>query len=98
MLMAADKADLTCESSYNVTPFSFSPKELFGLIKSGLPDSTFEYKPDFRQQIADTWPDIIDDKLARIDWKWKPEYNLNQMIDDMIMHLKKKYSTSKSLI
>jgi nucleoside-diphosphate-sugar epimerase len=98
MLMAARRENLSCDSSYNVTAFSFSPKELFGKIKMKMPKATFEYDPDYRQNIADKWPNIIDDSLSREDWNWKPSYNMDQMIDDMIAKLKKKYSTHKSLI
>ena len=68
---------------------SFSPKEIADEIKKHMPDFTIDYEPDSRQQIADSWPKSIDDCLARNDWGWKPEYDLDMMTVDMLNNLKK---------
>ena len=66
---------------------SFSPAEIALEIKKHYPDFACTYKPDFRQEIARTWPHSIDDSAARLDWGWAPSYNLESMTADMIHHL-----------
>ena len=63
--------------SYNITAMSFSPKELAAEIKKRMPDFEIEYKPDERQEIADSWPDSLDDSEARNDWGWKPKVGIH---------------------
>ena len=75
---------------YNVTSMSFSVGELAAEIKTHIPEFTIEYKPDFRQEIANSWPKTIDDSLARQEWGWNPEYDLTSMTKDMIELLEKK--------
>jgi nucleoside-diphosphate-sugar epimerase len=75
---------------YNVTGMSFSAGELATEIKKHIPDFTIEYKPDFRQAIADSWPMSIDDSLARAEWGWDPQYDLQKMTKDMIEILSKR--------
>ncbi|MFX1435436.1 MAG: NAD-dependent epimerase/dehydratase family protein [Promethearchaeota archaeon] len=75
---------------YNITGFSFSAGQLAAEIKKHIPEFTIEYKPDFRQEIADSWPKSIDDSLAREEWGWDPSYDLNSMTKDMIQILSKR--------
>lgn len=75
---------------YNVTAMSFSPGELVVEIKKHIPDFKIEYKPDFRQEIADSWPQTIDDSLAREEWGWNPSYDIVSMTKDMINKLGKR--------
>lgn len=70
---------------------SFDPEMIYSSIKKLRPDFEMEYKPDpLRQAIADSWPDSLDDTCAREEWGWKPEYDLDSMTKDMILHLCKK--------
>jgi hypothetical protein len=66
---------------------SFSPGEISKEIKKHIPDFTISYKPDYRQAIADSWPQSIDDSIARKDWGWKEEYDLGAMTSDMFSNL-----------
>jgi len=87
-LMDADRENLSVNTSYNLAGFSFSPVEIARSIKKILPEFQINYKPDFRQRIAESWPNTIDDSCARNDWKWKVAYNLDGMSREMISHLK----------
>lgn len=73
--------------AYNVAAVSFDPKELATSIKKRLPDFTIDYKPDFRQAIADTWPQTIDDSLAREEWDWQYVYDTDAIVKDMLKNL-----------
>ncbi|MGB0402908.1 MAG: NAD-dependent epimerase/dehydratase family protein [Salibacteraceae bacterium] len=75
---------------YNVAAMSFNPTELTQEIQKHIPDFTIEYNPDFRQSIADTWPQSIDDTAARQDWNWKEKYGLPNLVKNMIDNLKDK--------
>ncbi|HUQ66810.1 MAG TPA: NAD-dependent epimerase/dehydratase family protein, partial [Flavitalea sp.] len=88
-LMEAPAAKISVRTSYNLSAISFSPKELSEEIQKQLPDFRVEYKPDYRQKIADSWPQSIDDSVAREDWGWKPEFNLERMANDMLQNLQK---------
>ena len=88
-LMHADADKLTVRSSYNLNGMSFSPKEIANEIKKHIPDFTITYEPDSRQQIADSWPQSIDDTAAQKDWGWKPEYDLSGMTEDMLKNIEK---------
>ena len=88
-LMEAPKENLTVSNSYNLAGLSFSPADLAEAIKKEIPDFTINYAPDFRQKIAESWPDVIDDTPARQDWNWQPKYDLEKMTKDMIFNLKK---------
>ena len=88
-IMQADADKVKIRSSYNLAGVSFSPKEIAEEIKKHIPDFTISYKPDSRQQIADSWPQSIDASEASKDWGWKPDYDLKRMTDDMMMNLKK---------
>lgn len=91
-LVEAPAEKVKIRSSYNLSAVSFSPKELAGEIKKHIPEFTISYKPDFRQQIAESWPGSIDDAEARADWGWKYEYDLEKMTDIMLREIKKKLS------
>ncbi len=87
-IMRAKKEDIKIRSSYNLAAISFSPKEIAESIQKHIPDFTISYKPDFRQQIAESWPNSIDDNEARKDWNWKHEYSLEDLTYEMIKNLK----------
>lgn len=87
-LMESESERITIRSSYNVGAISFSPSDLFDAIKRFYPDFRIEYEPDFRQEIALSWPKSMNDAQARADWGWNPEFDLQKMADDMILHLK----------
>ena len=73
-LMSAPADKLTVRTSYNLAAFSFTPEDLTKEIRKHLPSFQISYKIDpVRQGIADSWPDVIDDSQARLDWGWKPK-------------------------
>jgi nucleoside-diphosphate-sugar epimerase len=86
-LMDAERDALTVHTSYNLSGLNFTPRELAAEIKRHIPGFKISYEPDFRQQIADSWPSSIDDRQARHDWGWQPEYDLPAMVSDMLEHL-----------
>ncbi len=88
-LLEADDSKLK-RRVYNVTGMSFSAGEIAAEIKKHIPEFKIEYKPDFRQEIADSWPKSIDDSLAREEWSWNPSYDLEAMTEDMIKILSKR--------
>lgn len=87
-LMEIQASKINIRSSYNVSAISFDPKTLAAEIQKTIPDFEITYKPDFRQQIADSWPNSIDDSTARRDWGWKEKFDLAAMTKDMLHHLK----------
>lgn len=89
-LMEADADKIAVRTSYNISGMSFSPKEIAAEIKKHIPDFTIKYEPDYRQQIAESWPQSIDDSVAKKDWNWKPEFNLSAMVNDMLLNLQNK--------
>jgi len=93
-LMEADVSKLNHHSNYNLAAMSFSAGELAAEIRKHIPEFTCEYQPDFRQEIADSWPRSIDDSAAREDWSWKPKYDLNLMVGDMLQKLRVKLSAA----
>ena len=86
-LMEAPAARLSVRTAYNVAALSFSPKEISAEIQKQIPDFAISYAPDYRQNIANSWPQSIDDSVARTDWGWKPEYDLPRMTIDMLENL-----------
>lgn len=88
-LMEAPKENIRIRTSYNVAAISFSPEEIAAEIQKQIPEFTIDYKPDYRQAIANSWPQSIDDSVARQDWGWKPEYDLSAMTRDMLENLEK---------
>jgi nucleoside-diphosphate-sugar epimerase len=91
-LMEADSSQIKHRTSYNVNAMSFSAKELVSEIRKYIPEFKCEYKPDFRQKIADSWPMSIDDSVARREWGWNPKYDLASMTRDMIEKLTKRFA------
>lgn len=91
-LMEAERSNLQSNSAYNITGPSMSPSLTAEDIKRHIPDFSIEYKPDFRQQIADTWPQSIDDSDLRSAIGWKPSYGLTQITDCMMAEIRRKYN------
>lgn len=87
-IMEAPDASVKIRSAYNLAAFSFNPEEIAATIKKHIPEFTISYAPDFRQAIADSWPQTIDDSDARTDWGWKHSYSLEQMTEDMLENLR----------
>ena len=83
-LMEAPKEKINVRTSYNLSGMSFSPKEIAAEIKLSVPTFQITYKPDSRQQIANSWPQSIDDNVAKNDWGWQADYNLKRMVGDMM--------------
>lgn len=86
-LMEAPIESLTVRSSYNIAGCSFTPLELANEIKKYIPSFNITYKPDFRQEIADSWPGSIDDSLARNDWGWQEKHTVNELVKTMIKYV-----------
>jgi nucleoside-diphosphate-sugar epimerase len=89
-LMEADFSRLRHHSNFNVTAMSFSAAELAAEIKKHRPEFEISYQPDFRQAIADSWPESIDDTAAREEWGWQPDYDLTRMTAEMLTVLEQK--------
>jgi nucleoside-diphosphate-sugar epimerase len=87
-LMEAPSQNISIRTSYNLAAMSFSPEQLGDEIRNFVPGFSIDYKPDYRQAIADSWPQSIDDSVARKDWGWRPEYDLQKMSEDMMRNLK----------
>jgi nucleoside-diphosphate-sugar epimerase len=90
MLMEADLAQLKHHANFNMAGLSFSAGELAEAIERCVPGFTYEFVPDYRQQIADSWPCTIDDSAAREEWGWEPAYDLESMVQDMLEKLEEK--------
>jgi nucleoside-diphosphate-sugar epimerase len=88
-LMEAPKEKISIRTSYNLSAISFSPEEISTEIKKHIPEFTINYAPDYRQAIANSWPQSIDDSVAAKDWGWKPEFDLSAMTKDMLDNLRK---------
>ena len=88
-IMEAPKENIKIRSSYNVSGMSFSPKEIVQEIKKYFPSFIVTYKIDYRQRIAESWPQSINDTPAKKDWGWSPIFSLSDITSDMIHHLKK---------
>ncbi len=89
-LMETDKERLSINSSYNLSGISFTPKELANEIKKVIPNFEIDYNIDFRQAIAESWPQSIDDSTAQKDWGWKSKYDIKKMTETMILEISKK--------
>jgi nucleoside-diphosphate-sugar epimerase len=90
-LMEAPFENLKRHNDYNVGSMSFTVKDLADSIKKVMPDFTIDYAPDFRQDIADSWPDGVDDTPAREDWNWNPSFDLDSMTKDMLEKLQARH-------
>ncbi len=94
-LMEADFSKLKHHGDFNVTAMSFSAGELAAEIKKHIPEFEITYEPDFRQEIADSWPQSIDDSAAREEWGWNPSYDMPSMVKDMIEKLSERHKAGK---
>jgi nucleoside-diphosphate-sugar epimerase len=94
-LMETDLSRIKRHDGYNVAGTSFSAGELAAEIKKYIPEFRCEYKPDFRQKIADSWPMSVDDSVARREWGWRPNYDLATMTRDMIEKLSKRFAEGR---
>ena len=90
-IMQADSDKIKIRSSYNIAGCSFSPEELACEIQSYIPDFKISYHKDYRQEIADSWPDSLEDSLAKDHWGWQAEYNMQKLVKEMFENLNKKY-------
>ena len=90
-IMHAPSEQVKIRSSYNLAGMSFGPEEIAAAIQKHIPDFKITYNVDYRQQIAESWPAVIDDSRAREDWGWKPDYDLDKMTADMLANLKNSY-------
>lgn len=89
-LMDAPSAGITVRSSYNLGALSFTPAQMAESIRSHMPDFRISYAPDYRQEIAETWPESIDDSKAREDWGWHPRFGLEDITREMLSRLRTK--------
>ncbi len=97
-VMKAEKSNLNVHNSYNIAGISFNPKEIAKAIKKYIPNFEMSYQPDFRQEIAASWPESIDDSMARKDWNWHHKFELDDMVKDMLKNLSEKYYKEKNQI
>lgn len=88
-IMDAPKESIKQRTSYNLAAISFTPEEIANEIKKHIPSFEITYKPDHRQEIASSWTESIDDSHARADWGWQHDYELSDMVSDMLTNLKK---------
>ncbi len=96
-IMEAPADKLRIHNSYNIAGISFTPEELAKAIQKYLPNFTIDYAPDFRQAIAESWPESINDSYAFRDWHWHHKYDLDAIVKDMLDNLSKKYPKEASL-
>ncbi len=94
-LMEADFDKLDHHGDYNIGAMSFTAGELAAAIREHIPELEVAYDPDFRQAIADSWPQSIDDSAARKEWGWSPAYDLKAMTEDMLAKLEKRHAEGK---
>jgi len=87
-LMEAPADRIKERTSYNLAGLSFSPEQIAAEVAKHVPGFKMSYAPDERQAYADSWPNSIDDSAARTDWGWQPQYDLKDMVADMMLHLK----------
>ncbi len=93
-IMEAPADKIKIRSSYNLSAMSFSPEEIYSKIKEQYPEFQITYNPDFRQAIADSWPQSIDDAEARKDWGGDNKYGLERLVEVMLVNLEQKLATT----
>ena len=86
-IMQADAECIKIRTAYNLAAVDFTPEELAEEIRKHIPNFSISYNPDFRQEIADSWPQTIDDSDARNDWNWSHSFDLSAMTKEMIQNL-----------
>ena len=90
-VMEADPSRLINRNAFNIAAMQFTPKQLAEAIRKHIPEFTIDYDVDpLRQGIADSWPKRLDDTAAREEWDWEPDYDLDAMVEDMLLNLRKK--------
>ena len=94
-IMEAPSEKIKIRTSYNLSSLHFSPKQIEEEIKKYVKDFKVKYTPDERDELAKGWPQSIDDNCARKDWGWQPNFNLSQMVSDIILNLKNRYKKEK---
>lgn len=93
-LMQAPAEQISVRTSYNLAGMSFNPGEIAEEIQKHIPDFIVDYSPDYRQGIADSWPQSIDDSVAAKDWNWKPKFGLDTMTYEMLENLREKLNVT----
>ena len=86
-IMKADSSDIKIRSSYNVSGMSFSPTQIADEIRKSIPEFKISYTPDYRQEIADSWPKSINDNSAKEDWNWTPDFDLTTLTTIMLENI-----------
>jgi len=86
-IMKADSSDIKIRSSYNVSGMSFSPTQIADEIRKSIPEFEISYTPDYRQEIADSWPKSINDTSAKEDWNWTPDFDLTTLTNIMLENI-----------
>jgi len=95
-VMEADPAQLRHRNAFNVTAMSFSPEDQAAYIRRYIPDFEISYDVDpVRQAIANSWPNTLEDYAARVEWSWKPDYDLELMTADMLKTLSERQAAGK---
>ena len=94
-IMDAPSEKIKIRTSYNLSSLHFNPRELEEEIKKYFEDFKIKYNPDHRDELAKSWPQSINDSHARVDWGWQPNFNLSQMVSDIILNLKNRYKIEK---
>ena len=94
-IMDAPSEKIKIRTSYNLSSLHFNPRELEEEIKKYFKDFKIKYNPDHRDELAKSWPQSINDSHARADWGWHPNFNLSQMVSDIILNLKNRYKIEK---
>ncbi len=96
-IMDAPAEKIKIRTSYNLAAISFSPQEILEEIKKHIPEFEYSFKPDFRQEIAESWPQTIDDQDARTDWEWNHKFNLAKMTEIMINGIREKLNKQNTI-
>jgi nucleoside-diphosphate-sugar epimerase len=95
-LMSAPSDQIKIRSSYNLAGIDFTPSELANAIRKEIPDFSISYAPDFRQKIADSWPQSIDDSRSSEDWGWKTTHTVDDLVSIMVPAIRKKKLISET--